>query len=71
MITVAKLRRKPHQFRALTGLSVFEFDTLLAEFAPAYETARLSRRCQAGRKVGCGRFPTMPGKSVKFGVSLL
>ncbi len=50
MITLAKLRRKPHQFRTLTGLSVAELDTLLAEFAPAYETARLSRRCPAGRK---------------------
>ena len=57
MITVAKLRRKPHQFRTLTGMTVAEFDTLLAEFAPAYETARLSRRCQAGRKrePGAGR----------------
>ena len=62
MITVAKLRRKPHQFRTLTGMTVSEFDTLLAEFAPAYETARLQRRCLAGRKrePGAGRRFALP-----------
>ena len=54
MISVAKLRRKPHQFRSLMGLTVLEFDELLAEFTPAYETARLSRRCHAGRKREAG-----------------
>lgn len=62
MITVAKLRRKPHQFRTLTGLTVAEFDTLLAKFAPAYEIARLSRRCHPGRKrePGAGRPFALP-----------
>ncbi len=62
MITVAKLRRKPSQFRSLTGLTVAEFDELFALFAPAYETARLSRRCPAGRlrEAGAGHPFALP-----------
>jgi hypothetical protein len=40
MKAVAKLRRKPKQFRSFTGLSVSEFDKLLTEFETAYEQAR-------------------------------
>ena len=35
-------------------MTVIEFDKLFVEFAPAYETARLSRRCLAGRKREAG-----------------
>ncbi len=57
MITVAKLRRKPHQFRAFTGLNVSEFDRLLAEVAPAYEAAQRQRSQfpERQRQPGAGR----------------
>lgn len=44
MITVAKLRRKPRHFQAFTGVSVTEFDQLLAEVAPAYASDQQRRR---------------------------
>lgn len=50
MVTLAKLRRKPRHFRAFTGLSVAEFDTLLAHVTPAYEAAELARRQRPGRQ---------------------
>jgi hypothetical protein len=50
MFTVAKLRRNPRQFQALTGLSVAEFDQLLIQFAPAYEAARHQRQLRPGRE---------------------
>ncbi len=57
MITVAKLRRKPRHFQALTGLSVAEFDTLLSHVTPVYEAAESSRRTRASRvrQAGAGR----------------
>ena len=54
MITLAKLRRKPRHFRAFTGLTVTEFDTLLSEVAPAYEAAELSKRQRPGRQGALG-----------------
>lgn len=54
MITIAKLRRKPRHFRAFTGLSVAEFDTLLAEVTPAYEAAELAKRQRPGRQGALG-----------------
>jgi hypothetical protein len=57
MITVTKLRRKPAQFRAFTGLTVPEFDQLLAEVEPAYQAATQQRqqRPDRQRKPGAGR----------------
>jgi hypothetical protein len=54
MITIAKLRRKPRHFRAFTGLSVAEFDTLLAHVAPAYEAAELAKRQRPQRQGALG-----------------
>jgi len=48
MITVAKLRRKPRQFRAFTGISVAEFDQLLQEVEPAYQADQRYRRSRGG-----------------------
>jgi DDE superfamily endonuclease/Helix-turn-helix of DDE superfamily endonuclease len=44
MISVTKLRRKPRHFQAFTGVSVAEFDQLLAQVAPAYEADQQRRR---------------------------
>lgn len=57
MISVAKLRRKPRQFQAFTGVSVVEFDQLLAQVAPAYEAARhqAKQRRERQRQPGAGR----------------
>lgn len=44
MITVTKLRRKPRHFQAFTGVSVAEFEQLLAQVAPAYEAEQQRRR---------------------------
>ena len=56
MITVAKLRRKPRHFQAFVGVSVTEFDQLLAQVAPAYEADRERHRNRNGqnRPVGVG-----------------
>ena len=50
MITLAKLRCKPRHFRAFTGLTVSEFDTLLSAVAAAYEAAELAKRQRPGRQ---------------------
>src|SRR5690348_15171781 len=56
MISVAKLRRKPRHFQAFTGLTVAQFDQLLAETTPAYEAAQQRRRrCERQRQPGAGR----------------
>ena len=44
MITVAKLRRKPRHFQAFTGVSVADFDQLLAQVVSAYEADQQRRR---------------------------
>lgn len=48
MINVTKLRRKPRQFRAFTGVTVAEFDQLLAQVVPAYEADQQRRRKRSG-----------------------
>ena len=48
MITVAKLRRKPRHFQAFTGVSVVEYDQLLAQVLPAYEADQERRRNRKG-----------------------
>jgi hypothetical protein len=57
MISVTKLRRKPRHFQAFTGVSVSEFDQLLAQTAPAYEAACAKHRDrpQRQRQPGAGR----------------
>lgn len=57
MLLVAKLRRRPRHFHSFTGLSVAEFDRLLAEFQPAYETYREQCRTATAhkRQPGAGR----------------
>ena len=57
LITVAKLRRPPRHFQAFTGLTVLEFDHLLAPLAPAYETAlhQARQRAERQRNPGAGR----------------
>ena len=57
MINVAKLRRKPRHFQAFTGLTVAQFDQLLAEVVWAYEAAVQQRRCRLDRhrQPGAGR----------------
>ena len=54
MITLAKLRRKPRHFRAFTGLTIAEFDTLLSEVTPAYEAAELAKRQRPQRQGALG-----------------
>jgi hypothetical protein len=57
MITVAKLRRNPRHFQAFTGLTVLEFDYLLAQLAPAYQAAlhQARQRAERQRQPGAGR----------------
>ena len=49
MNTLNKLRRKPRHFQAFTGLTPAEFDTLVEELTPVYETAMNSKRQKPGR----------------------
>jgi len=53
----AHLRRHPAVFRALTGLTLAEFDRLLGRLRPHYETAEYQRHCrpQRQRAIGAGR----------------
>jgi len=57
MITVTKLRRKPRSFHAFAGVSVSEFDHLLAQITPAYEAAFQKQRQRPDRlrQPGAGR----------------
>ncbi len=57
MLLVAKLRRRPHHFHSFTGLSVSEFDRLLAELQPAYEVHLQQRQVSLvrQRRPGAGR----------------
>lgn len=54
MITTTKLRRKPRHFRAFTGLSVGEFDMLLAQVTFAYEACELAKRQRPNRQGALG-----------------
>ena len=63
MISVTKLRRKPRHFQAFTGLSVSEFDQLLAQVAPAYEAALHSQRQRPDRQ-------RQPGAGHRFALDL-
>lgn len=50
MLSVAKLRRKPRHFQSFTGLTVAEFDQLLAQMAPVYEAAQQQRQNRSNRQ---------------------
>jgi len=56
------LHRHPAVFRALTGLSVREFDALAAELLPAYAAAERARLGRPGRRraIGGGRKFELP-----------
>jgi hypothetical protein len=56
MITLAKLRPKPRHFQAFCGLSVAEFDQLLAQLTPAYLAAQQQKqeRSERQRSAGAG-----------------
>lgn len=49
MLTVKKLRRKPKHFRNFTGLTVQQFDRLLAALEPLYEQAHARRLSNPNR----------------------
>ena len=57
MITLNKLRRKPRHFQKFTGLTVTEFERVLAEVIPAYEQGEYQRRNRGEwtRRPGAGR----------------
>jgi hypothetical protein len=57
MITLTKLRRKPRHFQKFTGLTLSEFDQVLAQVTLAYEQAEHERRHHGERirQVGAGR----------------
>src|SRR5689334_22379918 len=57
MITLTKLRRNPRHFQKFTGLTLSEFDQVLAEVSVAYEQAEQERsqRPERIRNVGAGR----------------
>jgi hypothetical protein len=57
MITLTKLRRKPRHFQKFTGLTLYEFDQVLAQVTLAYEQAEHERRHhgERTRQVGAGR----------------
>lgn len=55
----ARLRRKPSTFRQFTGLTVVEFDKLLAQLEPALAARQAKARRSRRRKVGAGRKPKL------------
>ncbi|SRR6266568_2571011 len=57
MITLAKLRSKPRHFRTFTGLTVDEFNSLLAAFTQEYQRVEQFRheRPDRQRAIGAGR----------------
>jgi hypothetical protein len=57
MITLTKLRRKPRHFQKFTGLTVCEFDQVLAQVTLAYEQTEYQRRHhgERTRQPGAGR----------------
>lgn len=63
MISVTKLQRKPRHFQAFTGLSVFEFDQLLVQMAPAYQAALHQQRQRPDRQ-------RLPGAGHRFALDL-
>ena len=50
----ASLHRHPVAFRSLTGITRAEFDTLITEITPDYETAETARHTRAARRRAIG-----------------
>lgn len=74
MLTVKKLRRRPRQFHAFTGLTPEQFDTLLGKVEGAYAKAMHERRERPGRKraVGAGHPFALPlGERLLLGLVFL
>lgn len=63
MISVKKLQRKPRQFQAFCGVSVWEFTQIVREVAPAYEAALKKQRARGDRH-------RAPGAGRPFALSL-
>ncbi len=57
MLTITRLRRKPHHFYAFTGLTVEQFDRLFSEMEPVYQAFLHAQRERPGRQraIGGGR----------------
>jgi hypothetical protein len=70
MVTYADLRGDQRRFLALTGLTLREFDPLLAAFARCYERRHPADRTAAGRprhrRTGGGRPAVLPGPEQKL-----
>jgi hypothetical protein len=63
MMNVTKLRGKPRHFHAFTGISVAEFDRLLAQVTPAYDAAFQKQRYRPARQ-------RQPGAGRRFALDL-
>ncbi len=50
MLTYDTLARKPSAFKSMTGLTIHEFDELLADLRPQYEAARREERAATPRR---------------------
>lgn len=50
MLSVKKLRKRPRQFVRFTGLSVEQFDQLMADLEPVYRQCQTQRLNRAGRR---------------------
>ncbi len=50
MLSVKKLRKRPRQFVRFTGLSVEQFDQLLADLEPVYQQRQTQRLNRSGRR---------------------
>ena len=57
MVRLSRLRCHPRHFRSFTGLSVVEFDQLLAELTPLYESSLSETKSRPDRRraLGAGR----------------
>lgn len=57
MLSYQKLSKRPHSFKKLTGVSVEEFESLYAEFEPAWAVAEAKRLMRPNRQraIGGGR----------------
>src|SRR5688572_25251333 len=70
MVTYADLRGDPRRFLALTGLTLREFDPLLAAFARSYERRYPADRTATGRprqrRAGGGRTAVLHGPAQKL-----
>jgi Helix-turn-helix of DDE superfamily endonuclease len=57
MLSVKKLRKRPRHFVRFTGLSVEQFDQLLADLEPVYRQHQAQRLNRAGRRRELGAGP--------------